>query len=53
MPRLEALLEVHRARGLDELLGQVGAALRAHRGPLEAADDATMVALRFARAGHA
>jgi serine phosphatase RsbU (regulator of sigma subunit) len=56
MPRLEALLGVHRTRGLDDLLGQVDAALRAHRGPLEAADDATMVALRYAhaaRAGHA
>ena len=47
MSRLEALLSVHRTRGLEQLLGQVGAAVRAHRGPLEAADDATMVALRF------
>jgi hypothetical protein len=28
----------------------VHAAVRAHRGPLEAADDATMVALRFSGA---
>jgi serine phosphatase RsbU (regulator of sigma subunit) len=47
MSRLEALLQVHRAQGLEQLLGHVGAAVRAHRGPLEAADDATMVALRF------
>jgi hypothetical protein len=41
------LLKVHRAQGLEQLLGQIGAAVRTHRGPLEAADDATMVALRF------
>jgi len=48
MSRLQALLEVHRGQGLQQLLGQVDAALRAHRGQLEAADDATMVALRYA-----
>jgi hypothetical protein len=63
MSRLEALLSVNRALDLKRLLGQVDAAVRAHRGPLEAADDATMVALRFssgapsralgAAAGHA
>jgi phosphoserine phosphatase RsbU/P len=47
MARLEALLKVHRGRGLVALLDQVDAAARAHRGPAEAADDATMVALRF------
>jgi sigma-B regulation protein RsbU (phosphoserine phosphatase) len=47
MDRIEALLEVNRALDLKRLLGQVDAAVRAHRGPLEAADDATMVALRF------
>ena len=47
MPRVEALLRVNAAQGLSPLLGSVHAAVRAHRGPLEAADDATMVALRF------
>jgi sigma-B regulation protein RsbU (phosphoserine phosphatase) len=54
MSRLEALLKVHRGRDLVALLAQVDAAVREHRGPAEAADDATMVALRFsngARAG--
>jgi sigma-B regulation protein RsbU (phosphoserine phosphatase) len=53
MPRLEALLQVNRARALDQLLSEIGSALRTHRGPLEAADDATMVALRFAQPGAA
>ena len=35
------------------MLQQVGAAVRDHRGPLEAADDATMVALRFSDGGTA
>jgi sigma-B regulation protein RsbU (phosphoserine phosphatase) len=47
MSRLEALLRVHRAHDLSSLFAQVDTAVRAHRGPLEAADDATMVALRF------
>ena len=47
MSRLEALLRVHRGRDLVALLAQVDAAVREHRGPAEAADDATMVALRF------
>jgi sigma-B regulation protein RsbU (phosphoserine phosphatase) len=47
MSRLEALLRVHRAHDLAALLGRVDAAVREHRGPVEAADDATMVALRF------
>ena len=50
MSRLEALLRVHRAHDLPALLGHVDAAARAHRGPFEAADDATMVALRFSGA---
>jgi serine phosphatase RsbU (regulator of sigma subunit) len=45
--RLEALLRVHLAQGLDPLMSRVDAAVRAHRGPREAADDATMVALRY------
>jgi hypothetical protein len=56
MDRIEALLEVHRSQDLTRLLGHVDAAVRAHRGPLEPTDDATMVALRFssaAPAGHA
>jgi serine phosphatase RsbU (regulator of sigma subunit) len=47
MSRLEALLKVQRGRDLATLLTQVDAAVREHRGPTEAADDATMVALRF------
>jgi serine phosphatase RsbU (regulator of sigma subunit) len=47
--RLEALLRVHRGRDLLSLLAQVDASVREHRGPVEAADDATMVALRYAR----
>jgi serine phosphatase RsbU (regulator of sigma subunit) len=47
MARLEALLKVQRGRDLGGLLAQVDAAVREHRGPAEAADDATMVALRF------
>ena len=47
MSRLEALLKVHRAGDLPALLAHVDAAVRSHRGPVEAADDATMVALRF------
>jgi serine phosphatase RsbU (regulator of sigma subunit) len=47
MTRLEALLQVHRSEELPVLLGRVHAAVREHRGPTEAADDATMVALRY------
>jgi serine phosphatase RsbU (regulator of sigma subunit) len=47
MSRLEALLKIHRGRDLPALLAQVDASVREHRGPVEAADDATMVALRF------
>ena len=32
-------------------MGHVDAAVRAHRGPRDAADDATMVVLRFREAG--
>jgi serine phosphatase RsbU (regulator of sigma subunit) len=51
MARLEALLKVERGSDLAALLAQVDASVREHRGPVEAADDATMVALRFS-AGH-
>jgi serine phosphatase RsbU (regulator of sigma subunit) len=51
MSRLEALLKVHRGHELMALLDQVDAAVRGHRGPAEAADDATMVALRFSGRG--
>ena len=47
MSRLEALLKVYRGHDLVALLAQVDAAAREHRGPAEAADDATMVVLRF------
>jgi serine phosphatase RsbU (regulator of sigma subunit) len=47
MSRLEALLKVHRNQALGLLLQQVDMTIRAHRGPQEAADDATMVVLRF------
>ncbi len=50
MSRLEALLRVHPFRDLAALLAAVDAAARTHRGPVEAADDATMVALRFSGA---
>ncbi len=45
--RLEALLRVHLAEGVSGLLRRVDEAVRVHRGPREAADDATMVALRY------
>jgi serine phosphatase RsbU (regulator of sigma subunit) len=45
--RLEALLRLNHGHDLASLLVRVDAAVRAHRGPVEAADDATMVALRF------
>jgi serine phosphatase RsbU (regulator of sigma subunit) len=45
--RLESLLRLHHEHDLAALLAGVDAAVRAHRGPVEAADDATMVALRF------
>jgi sigma-B regulation protein RsbU (phosphoserine phosphatase) len=44
--RLEAVLSVHRADDLAALIAHVHQAVRDHRGPLEAADDATMLALR-------
>jgi serine phosphatase RsbU (regulator of sigma subunit) len=45
--RLEALLRLHHGQDLATLLGRVDAAVRTHRGPVEAADDATMVVLRY------
>ena len=50
MARLEALLQIHRSEDLSGLLGRVHATVREHSGPIEAADDATMVALRFSGA---
>jgi serine phosphatase RsbU (regulator of sigma subunit) len=47
MSRLEALLEVNRGHELKQLMSQVDAAVRSHRGPHEAADDATMVVMRY------
>ncbi|HVO13058.1 MAG TPA: SpoIIE family protein phosphatase [Vicinamibacteria bacterium] len=47
MARIEALLRLHLSQGLGPLLGRVQAGVREHRGPREAADDATMVALRY------
>ena len=44
--RLEALLSVHRGDDLDALVARVHDAVRAHRGPREADDDATLLALR-------
>jgi serine phosphatase RsbU (regulator of sigma subunit) len=46
MERLEAVLSVHRGDDLVGLLGQAHEAVRRHRGPHEAEDDATMLALR-------
>ncbi len=46
MERLEAVLGVHRGDDLDGLLGRAHDAVRRHRGPHEAEDDATMLALR-------
>jgi serine phosphatase RsbU (regulator of sigma subunit) len=47
MSRLEALLKVSRGHELSQLIGQVDAAVRSHRGPHEAADDATIVVMRY------
>jgi serine phosphatase RsbU (regulator of sigma subunit) len=46
MERLEAFLSVHPGDDLAVLVARVHEAVRDHRGPLEAADDATMLALR-------
>jgi serine phosphatase RsbU (regulator of sigma subunit) len=45
--RLEAMLQLDRGHDLGSLLARIDAAVRSHRGPLEAADDATMVVLRY------
>ena len=50
MERLEATLRVHARADLPHLIGRIHEAVSAHRGPREAADDATMLALRFVRA---
>ncbi len=46
MERLEAVLSVHRGDDLTALVTRVHEAVRAHRGPREADDDATLLALR-------
>jgi serine phosphatase RsbU (regulator of sigma subunit) len=46
MERLEAVLNVHQGDDLDGLLDRAHEAVRLHRGPREAEDDATMLALR-------
>jgi serine phosphatase RsbU (regulator of sigma subunit) len=48
MDRLQALLIEERASGLDGILHRVEESVRAFRGGTEAADDATMVVLKFA-----
>lgn len=48
MDRLQALLVSERTHGPDAILAVVEDAVRAHRGGAEAADDATLVALRVA-----
>jgi hypothetical protein len=50
MGRLEALLVEERESDVTRLLARVGEAVRAHRGGVDTADDATMVVLRVARA---
>jgi len=47
MERLEAVLRVHPGNDLQSLIGRVHDTVRAHRGRVEAADDATMLALRM------
>ncbi len=49
--RLEALLRLHVGLDLGSLMARIAAAVRDHRGPLEARDDATMVALRYSDGG--
>jgi sigma-B regulation protein RsbU (phosphoserine phosphatase) len=46
MERLEAVLSVHRGDDLEGLLRHAQEAVGTHRGPREADDDATMLALR-------
>lgn len=47
MDRIESILIEHRGSGLPGLLAAVDEAVRLHRGAIDAADDATMLALRF------
>jgi sigma-B regulation protein RsbU (phosphoserine phosphatase) len=47
MNRLEALLQSERSAGLDVMLALVEKAASDYRGPVEAADDATMVLVRI------
>jgi len=50
MERLEAVLRVHPSHDLGHLIGGIHDTVRAHRGRVEAADDATMLALRVVSA---
>ncbi|HWW93870.1 MAG TPA: SpoIIE family protein phosphatase, partial [Vicinamibacteria bacterium] len=50
MGRLEALLREERQSDVAHVLARVGEALRAHRGGVDASDDATMVVLRMGQA---
>jgi sigma-B regulation protein RsbU (phosphoserine phosphatase) len=50
MGRLEALLVEERQSDVAHVLARVGEALRAHRGGVDASDDATMVVLRMGQA---
>jgi serine phosphatase RsbU (regulator of sigma subunit) len=47
MDRIESVLVEHRGSGLPGLLTAVDEAVRRHRGAVDAADDATMLVLRF------
>jgi serine phosphatase RsbU (regulator of sigma subunit) len=47
MERIESILIEHRGSGRPGLLAAVDEAVRVHRGAVDAADDATMLALRF------
>jgi serine phosphatase RsbU (regulator of sigma subunit) len=51
MDRLESILVEHRKSGLGGMLSAVDEAVRIHRGPVDAADDATMLVLRFTLPG--
>jgi serine phosphatase RsbU (regulator of sigma subunit) len=53
MDRIEALLRASRTAPLEDLLAAVDGAVRAHRAGGEAADDATLLAVRLDAARHA
>jgi serine phosphatase RsbU (regulator of sigma subunit) len=52
MARIEAVLLEHRGLGLAGQLSAMDHAARAHRGSVDAADDATMLVLRFLLPAH-